>query len=87
MSKYQIHWHEDIYNDLKSIDRNDAKRIIKKIEEYLSFDPIGLGKPLTGEFKGFYRYRFGDYRVIYSLHNEIRIMHIMKIGNRKNIYH
>ena len=87
MHKYQIKWHENVFDDLKSIDKSDAKRIIKKVEEYLVRDPIGLGKPLTGDFKGFYRYRFGDYRIIYSLYNEVRIMHVMKIGNRKNVYH
>ena len=43
-----------------------------------------LGKSLKGDFRGCFRYRFGDYRVIYTiLKQEILIL---RIGQRKKIY-
>ena len=41
-------------------------------------------KQLSGNFKGLYSYRVGDYRVVYSLHVEVII--VLRIAHRKNVY-
>lgn len=62
------------------------QQILNKIEKYLALDPKKLGKPLTGQFQGLWRYRFGNFRVIYEIMaNQLRII-IIRIGHRKNIY-
>ena len=83
---YSISYADTVEHDLAKLDKSLRKKIINKIEHYLSKDPQGLGKPLTGPFKGFWRYRFNDYRVIYRIgHKEILIT-IFRIGHRKNVY-
>jgi mRNA interferase RelE/StbE len=57
---------------------------IKK--SYLSKDPISLGKPLKGIFKGPYRYRYGSYRIIYAIDRESVIILILRAGDRKDVY-
>jgi len=47
-------------------------------------DPIGLGKPLTGDFKGLYRLRIGDWRVIYKVEGYDVIIRTIK--NRRDAY-
>ncbi|MDF2966093.1 MAG: Cytotoxic translational repressor of toxin-antitoxin system RelE [Rickettsiaceae bacterium] len=81
---YSVKWDEQSLEDLEKLDYSTAERIVKKIELYLVQDPLQLGKPLSNEYKGLYRYRFGNYRIIYEIDgNEIVII---KIGHRKNIY-
>lgn len=43
-------------------------------------------RPLTGKLKGLYRYRVGDWRVIYQLFKEKRIVEIVAILPRGNAY-
>ena len=83
---YNIQWHEDAIEDLKKIDRQEQRKIIEKVKGYLSKDPLGLGKPLKGIFKGLYRYRYGSYRIIYAIDRESVIILILRVGNRRDIY-
>jgi mRNA interferase RelE/StbE len=44
-------------------------------------------KPLRGNrFKGLYRIRSGDYRIIYQVQNSELIVLVVKVGNRKDVY-
>jgi mRNA interferase RelE/StbE len=72
--------------DLKNSDKKSAKSLIEKVKIYLCQNPALLGKPLKGIFKGLYRYRFGDYRIIYSIDRKENAILILRIGNRKDIY-
>lgn len=83
---YNIRWHEEAINDLKKIDRQTQKKIITRIKDYLSKDPLSLGKPLQGIFKGLYRYRYGSYRIIYAIDRDSVIILILRIADRKNVY-
>ena len=49
-------------------------------------DPRRLGKALSGEFKGFWRYRVGDYRVICELRDRELLVLVIEFGHRKEIY-
>ena len=83
---FSIQWHEDAISDLKKIDRQTQKKIIARIKEYLSKDPLSLGKPLQGIFKSLYRYRYGSYRIVYAIDRESVIILILRIADRKNVY-
>lgn len=83
---YKVLWDTQSLDDLKKLDITDAKKIIDKVESYLSCNPKALGKPLSAEYKGLYRYRYRDYRIIYQLiEQEITII-IVKVGHRKEVY-
>ena len=47
--------------------------------------PIGV-KKLKDTKEDLYRVRVGDYRIIYSIEDEIKIIDILRIGHRKDIY-
>ena len=83
---YSIQWHETAINDLKKIDRQTQKKIIARVKDYLSKDPLSLGKPLKGIFKGLYRYRYGSYRIIYAIDRKSVLILILRIADRKNVY-
>ncbi|HQK84359.1 MAG TPA: type II toxin-antitoxin system RelE/ParE family toxin [Atribacter sp.] len=83
---YQILWHKDAVQDLKKIDRKIALSIISKVEKYLARDPIKLGMPLKGNFKGFFRYRIGKFRVIYTIQENHLLILVLKVGKRVEVY-
>ena len=43
-------------------------------------------KKLKGFKNDFWRIRVGDYRVVYSIDDEIKIVEVQKAGHRKDIY-
>jgi mRNA interferase RelE/StbE len=43
-------------------------------------------KALTGELKGFYRLRVGDYRIIFALLEEEKVIAVVNIFPRGNAY-
>ena len=77
---------EKAVEDLKGVEKKSAKGLIERVKNYLSQDPISLGKPLKGIFKGFHQYRFGDYRVIYSIDRKENTILILRVGKRKEIF-
>jgi mRNA interferase RelE/StbE len=66
------------------------KRVVQKIViaiEKLAENPRPMGvKKLKNSKEDLYRIRVGDYRIIYAINDGIRIVNILRIGNRKDIY-
>jgi mRNA interferase RelE/StbE len=83
---YKVAWHEDALDDLRRLDKSRAREIVAKVDDHLSEDPLALGKPLRGIFKGMHRYRCGDYRVIYTLDRKEERLMVLTIGHRKDVY-
>ncbi len=83
---YRVLWHEKALDDLKTLDRQTAQKIIGRIKEHLAQSPENFGKSLKGVLKGLYRYRMGDFRIIYSLDKADHLISILRIGSRKDIY-
>ena len=82
---HKVVWDQAAVEDLRAIDKSVAVSIVNKVSTFLCNAPDKLGKPLRGDFKGLYRYRYGDYRIIYELNRlEITII-IVKIGHRKSV--
>lgn len=83
---YKVVYLDQVEDDLKSFDKATAKKILHRIETYLAQSPRELGKPLKGEFQGYWRYRWGDYRIIYKISEKEILILVLRIGNRKDVY-
>ena len=83
---YKVVYLDSVEKDLERLDRPTCKRILDKVEKHLAKDPKGLGKLLTGDFQGLWRYRIGDFRVIYKVAEMEILIIVARIGHRKNIY-
>lgn len=63
------------------------KSLIKKsIEDRLAVDPVAFGKPLRYSLTGYRRLRMGDYRIIYKVEPRKKVVLIVAIKHRKDIY-
>jgi mRNA interferase RelE/StbE len=80
---YRIEYKSSVAHDPKHLDKGIARRIIGDLEEELSRDP-DCGEALSGQFKGMFKLRIGDYRVVYSRTKDGVI--IVRIGHRSKIY-
>jgi mRNA interferase RelE/StbE len=84
MAEYKIFFRKSVWKDFKSIPNDDLKNILRCIES-LSKNPQQQGcKKLSGQQK--YRFRYGRYRIIYSIQDNEFTVWIVKVGHRKNIY-
>jgi mRNA interferase RelE/StbE len=80
----RIEWTEGAIRDLQKLDKVIARRILKKITWFSkNFERIIL-EALDGEFKGTYKLRAGDWRVVYSVERKTVI--IQFVGHRREIY-
>jgi mRNA interferase RelE/StbE len=43
-------------------------------------------KPLVGQLKGLFRFRVGDYRVLYRIDLKKKIVYVVRIVHRKEAY-
>ena len=79
-----------VENFIRRLDKETQVRISTAIEYILSSpfrheNPTTI-KPLHGKKKGLYRYRIGHLRFIYQVDKVERIIHIVQIDNRGDIY-
>jgi len=82
---YKISFDKKVAKDLKKIAPTEQIKILNAIENKLSQDPY-IGKRLAGNLFNFYKYRVGNYRVIYTIDEDIIEIEIIKIGHIKNVY-
>ena len=83
---YDLIWHERLKEDLSALNKEAAARMLVRIKERLARDPLGLSKPLKGIFKGLYRYRMGDHRIIFAVDHEKRRLIILHVKHGKDAY-
>jgi len=82
---YKVVLDKKVLKDLKQIDKKEQIKIIETIENRLARDPF-IGKRLAGNFSEYYRYRVGNYRIIYLIYQMKIEIEIIKIGHRKDVY-
>jgi len=80
---YKIAFKKSVGRDLKRIGKDQADRILKKIEEELP-EKADSYPSLTGKFAGLKKYRVGDYRIIYSLIGDTIL--ILRIRHGREAY-
>ena len=79
----KIEYKSSVARDLKQLDKKAARRVLQRLEKELGENP-DRGTPLSGQFKGLFKYRIGDYRVIYAKTRDGIL--VLKIGHRSKIY-
>ena len=80
---YKIAFKKSVARDLKKIDKEQAAKILKKIEDELPEKAETL-PVVTGKFSGLRKFRIGDFRVIFSIIGDTAL--ILRIRHRKEAY-
>jgi len=73
-----------IRKDLTRLPKADVQRIMRRIRD-LGDDPRPpWSKKLSGREE--YRARQGNYRILYVIEDEIKVVQVTKVGHRRDIY-
>lgn len=85
---YKVKLSSKAVKSLKQIDRQQAKMIISWIDKNLEdcIDPRLYGKALTGDKKGYWRYRVGSYRLIAEIDDGKVTIYLINIAHRRDVY-
>ncbi len=83
---YKVSIRKQALKELENLPLKETRKISAAIDN-LAEDPRPSGcKKLKGEEEYIWRIRVGDYRVLYKIDDEIKIVEVGKIGDRKNVY-
>jgi mRNA interferase RelE/StbE len=84
---YEVLLHPDAQNVYANADKSLAKKIARCLQQ-LEQTPRSHPniKALKGNLAGYYRYRIGDYRVIYSVEDEVIRVFVIAIAHRSEAY-
>ncbi len=83
---HRVIWDDNAIDELAALPDATSARIVKKVENYLALEPYELGKRLSGRYSGYFRYRIGDYRIIYEVQDDVLVVYVFRVGHRKDVY-
>ncbi len=73
--------------DLKNLDHQTAKRIVRKLLWFeKQRDPVSFAKALMDSESGDVRFRIGDYRAVAVVRAQKKLIIIVAIGHRREVY-
>jgi mRNA interferase RelE/StbE len=79
---------ERALKQLGKLDRQTQRDIFAYCDERIAGtgDPRRFGKALTGPYRGLWRYRLGDYRLICQIKDRELIVLVLAVGHRREVY-
>ncbi len=80
---------ESADRELGKLDPQHRRRILKFLHERVARldDPRSIGKALHGSRLGeFWKYRVGDYRLIAKVEDDRRVVLVLRVGHRREVY-
>ncbi|MFH1441004.1 MAG: type II toxin-antitoxin system RelE/ParE family toxin [Candidatus Omnitrophota bacterium] len=84
MEKYKLEIKKSAVKEIERLPRKDMKAVLERIES-LSDNPRPHDcKKLSAQDK--YRVRCGNYRILYSIEDDVLIVFVVKVGHRKDVY-
>ena len=87
MQQWEVKYSRQAEKQLRKLD-NSVRVIIEQFVDRLPdyHNPRDIGKALTGQYSGLWRYSVGDYRLICSIHDNVLVIEVVKIGHRSKVY-
>ena len=95
MSQYHLQFHPAAKKELDKLDHQVKVFIVQSLSLFIEgydaqyeTDMMQQSKikKLQGEWRGFYRLRLRDYKIIYEKINDQLVIHIIRIAHRREVY-
>ena len=84
MASYRIEIKRSAVKELEAIPAKDRRRITTTIQA-LAGNPRPAGcEKLSGQDR--YRIRQGNYRILYTIEDDVLVVTVIKIGDRRDVY-
>ena len=82
---FRIEWKKSTRKDLRKLPASTADRIVEAVEN-LAESPFPRGVEKLSGSEHAYRIRLGDYRIIYEVVTESKLVEIQRVRHRKDVY-
>lgn len=87
MKPYQVILTPEAQADLRGIASVIRMRLLDKLEWMGENAELIQHQALRGgEWQGCYKYRVGDYRIIYRMEHAATKLSVLKVGHRREVY-
>ncbi|MCL4385006.1 MAG: type II toxin-antitoxin system RelE/ParE family toxin [Cyanobacteria bacterium] len=83
--KYKVLFNNNIQKDLRPLNKKVLENFFKIINETISINPFA-GIKLKGKYKDLWKYRIGNYRIIYFINSKKNEILILRFRHRKEVY-
>ncbi len=85
---WRIEFDNDAARDLRKLGAEPQRLILRYLRQRIATteDPRRFGRPLTGDLKGLWRYRVGDYRIVAAIEESRFVVLVVTIGHRREVY-
>jgi len=70
--------------NLRRLPINIHKKIIKTFDK-IQENPL-IGVKLHGDLENYYKFRVGDYRIVYTFYRKESLVKIVKVEHRQGVY-
>jgi len=81
--KYNLIYTRRAERDIRKLEPNTKERIGKTLLRYAE-DPLRFAEKLSDPILGEYRFRIGDYRIIFDIEADEIV--VLRVGHRREIY-
>ncbi len=85
MASYEVNLSRSVRKDLRRIDKQEVPRLVSAIDSLAQTPYPPDSKKLLGSHHS-YRLRLGNYRVLYEVEEDIKVISVFKVGHRKEVY-
>ena len=82
---FHIEWKKSTRKDLRKLPAGSADRIVEAVEN-LAENPFPHGVEKLSGSEHAYRIRLGDYRIVYEVVTESKLVEIQRVRHRKDVY-
>jgi mRNA interferase RelE/StbE len=82
---FRIEWKKSTRKDLRRLPVSAVDRIIKAVEA-LSANPFPPGVEKLSGSEHAYRIRLGDYRIVFEVVSESKLVEVQRVRHRKDVY-
>lgn len=83
--EYTVEFRPSVLKSVRRFPKKDLVKLKNKIEELRANLPNPQLTKMSGN-NSFHKIRYGNYRIIYEIHDDRLIILIVKIGHRKDVY-
>jgi mRNA interferase RelE/StbE len=83
-----VEFHSAAVRDLRKLGADGESRVLRYLRERIAGrkDPRRFGQALTGDRKGLWRYRVGDYRIVAAIEDNRFVVLVVTVGHRREVY-
>jgi mRNA interferase RelE/StbE len=82
---FRIEWKKSTRKDLRKLPPNAVDKIVEAVEN-LAANPFPHGVEKLSGSEHAYRIRLGDYRIVYEVVTESKLVEIQRVRHRKDFY-